>query len=78
VLSRRAPGWITSSLGHTADTLPTELSELGAHLRACHGTRGRLFLLQCGGEAVRGFFGARIVTSLLVAVALIDATSLAR
>lgn len=77
MLSRPAPGWITSSFGHTADTSPAELSELGAHLRTCHGTSGRLFVLQCGGEAVRRFLGARIVTTLLVAIALIGAAALA-
>lgn len=65
-MSPPAPGWTTSSFGHAADTSPAELSELGAHLRACHGTSGRLFALQCGVEAVRRFVAGRIVTTLVV------------
>jgi hypothetical protein len=76
-LSPPAPGWITSSFGHTADTSPAELSQLGAHLRSCHGTSGRLFALKCGGEAVHRFLAARIVTTLVVAIVLIGAAALA-
>lgn len=76
-MSPPAPGWITSSFGHAADTSPAELSELGAHLRSCHGTSGRLFALQCVVEAVQRFLAARIVTTLVVAVVLIGAVSLA-
>lgn len=74
-MSCPAPGWITSSFGHAADTSPAELSELGAHLRSCHGTSGRLFALQCGVEAVRRFVAGHLVTTLVVAVLVIGAAA---
>lgn len=67
----KAPNWATSSFGHTADTSPAELSALGEHLQTCHGVSGRLFALQCGGEAVRRFLAGRVVTTLVVAAVLI-------
>lgn len=73
----KAPSWSTSSFGHTADTSPAELSALGAHLQTCHGVSGRWFALQCGGEAVRRFLAARVVTTLVVAAALIGCAALA-
>jgi hypothetical protein len=66
----RTPRWSTSSFGHTADTSPAELSQLGAHLRTCRRISGRGFALLCGGEAVHRFLASRIVTTLVV-VALI-------
>ena len=71
-----SPGWSTSSFGHAAIASPAELSDLGAHLRACSCTSGHLFALQCG-EAVRGFLVARIVTTLVVAAAVIGAVVIA-
>jgi hypothetical protein len=67
----RFPRWNTSSFGHTADTSPAELSQLGAHLRACRGISGRWFSLRCGGEAVHRFLAARIVTTLCVVALLV-------
>ena len=70
------PFWSTASFGETADTSPMELSELGEHLDSCKGTHGRLFALQCVGEALHGFVTARFVTTLVVVSLLIGATSL--
>jgi len=71
-----SPGWSTSSFGHAAIASPAELSELGAHLRACSCTSGHLYALQCG-EAVHGFLAARIVTTLVVSAVVIGAVVIA-
>lgn len=76
-LSLPASRWRTSALGHAAATLPAELSDLVAHLRSCDATGGRLFALQCGGEAVHRFLAARIVTTVLIALALVGTAALA-
>lgn len=72
-----APSWRTSSYGHTADTSPAELSELGDHLRSCRRPSGLPFALRCGVEAVHRFVAGRIVTSLVVAAVLIIVAELA-
>ena len=43
-----------------------DLSALEAHLQLCKPFSGRLFRLQCGADAVRGFMASRLMTSLLV------------
>lgn len=72
-----AAGWSTSSFGHAAAASPAELSALGAHLRTCDGASGRLFALQCGGEAVHRFVCGRIVTTFLGAIVVIGVAALA-
>jgi hypothetical protein len=67
---RRLPRWSTSSFGHSADTSPAELSQLGAHLRTCRSISGRWFTLLCGGEAVHRFLASRIVTTLVIVALL--------
>lgn len=69
--------WSTSSFGHTAHTLPTELNALGEHLHLCRRLSGRLFTLQCGGEAVHRFLAARLVTTVVVLALLIGGAVLA-
>ncbi len=71
-----SPFWSTASFGEPADTSPMELSVLGEHLDACKGTQGRLFALQCVGDALHGFVSARFVTTLVVVTSLIGVTSL--
>lgn len=68
------PLWSTSSFGESADTSALELSALGAHLALCRGMSGRLFPLQCLGEAMHGFVAPRLVTTLVVVAALLIAT----
>jgi len=63
--------WSTSSFSHAADTSPMELSELGAHLARCKGSRSRWFVLQCVNDALHDFVAHRFVTTLVVATALI-------
>ena len=70
-------GWSTSSFGHAAIASPAELSELSAHLRRCSCASGRLFALQCGGEALHRFLAARIVTTLVVSSVVIGAVVMA-
>jgi hypothetical protein len=48
-----------------------ELSELGAHLARCKGSRSRWFVLQCVNDALHDFVAHRFVTTLVVATALI-------
>jgi hypothetical protein len=72
------PLWSTSAFGESAETSPLELSVLGAHLALCRGANGRLFPLQCLGEAMHGFVVQRLVTTLVVvAGVLVAAISLA-
>jgi hypothetical protein len=72
-----ASTWSTSSFGHAADPLPTELDALGEHLHQCRRLSGRLFTLQCGGEAVHRFMAARLVTTVVVLALLIGGAVLA-
>jgi hypothetical protein len=72
-----AAGWTTSSFGHAASASAAELSALGEHLRTCGGASGRLFALQCGGEAVHRFVSGRIVTTFLGAIVVIGIAALA-
>jgi hypothetical protein len=71
-----APCWSTSSFGAAVDTLPMELSALGAHLASCNLSRGRLFALRCVADAMNGFVAGRFVTTLVVMALLIGAGSL--
>ncbi len=72
-----SPAWTTASFGHDADTLPAELSSLGAHLDACQGLRGRWFKLQCLAEATHKLLAARFMTTLVGIVLLCAAATLA-
>lgn len=72
-----ASKWSTSSFGHAADTLPTELDALGEHLYQCHRLSGRLFTLRCSGEALHRFMAARLVTTVVVLALLIGGAVLA-
>lgn len=65
------PLWSTSSDGDSAETSPMELSALGAHLVLCRGLGGRLFPLECFGEAMHGIVAPRLVTTLVVAAAVL-------
>jgi hypothetical protein len=53
-----------------------ELSELGAHVSRCNGSRGRWFTLRCLADAVHDFVAPRFVTTLFIASALIGVTAL--
>jgi hypothetical protein len=58
--------WSTASFGHSTDTSPGELSELGAHLQLCQaGSRG-LRELQRGAQVLHGFVAPRFVSTLAV------------
>lgn len=63
-----SPSWSTSSFGHGSDTSPGELATLGAHLDLCRRASGKLFLLQCQVETLKGFMSSRIVTTLVLFV----------
>ena len=63
---RAAPFWATASISGAADTLPMELSALGAHIDRCNGSRGRMFGLRCVADAVHSFIAPRFVTTLIV------------
>lgn len=72
-----ASHWSTSSFGHTAQMLPTELNALGEHLHLCRRITGPLFALQCGVEAVHRFLAARLVTTVVVLALTIGGAALA-
>ena len=68
--------WTTASFGSTPDTSPMELSALGDHLNQCRDAHGRLLAFQCLAERAHGFVSARFVTSLVVTILLIGASTL--
>lgn len=65
------PGWSTTSFGGATDTSPMELDALGQHLSACRGQQGRFMALRCAAQRLHSHVATRIVTSLVVAVALL-------
>ena len=69
-VSRRRPVWATSAIDGEVETLPTDLSALGAHVDRCNGLRGPMFGLQCAADTLSGFLAPRIVTTL-VAIAIV-------
>ena len=72
-----SPRWPTASIPDATDTSPMELSELGAHVDRCNGSRGRWFALRCVADAVHDVVAPRFVTTLLVAGTLIGLAALA-
>lgn len=70
------PRWSTSTLADAGDTTPAELDALGAHVSRCNGSRDIWFALGCVGDAMHGFLARRLVTSLLVAAAVIGVASI--
>lgn len=64
-------GWRTTSFGGSTDTSPMELDALGQHLSACRRQQGRFLTLRCVAERLHAYVCARMVTSLVVAVALL-------
>lgn len=63
--------WSTTSFGGSADTSPMELGVLGEHLSTCRGQNGPLLALRCAAQRLHVYVAARIVTSLVVAIALL-------
>jgi hypothetical protein len=59
--------WLTAA--DAPDSVPAELSDLGAHMLNCNGCRGRWFALRCAVDALHGFVATRFVTTLLIASA---------
>lgn len=68
--------WSTSSFGGTTDTLPNELSELGAHMTDCNMRTGRLFAVRCVAETLHSFMTCRLMTTLVAAALLIGVGSI--
>jgi hypothetical protein len=66
-----APRWATSSFASDVDSLPMELNTLGEHLTLCQAMTGRLFALRCWADAVHRFVAPRMVTTLVLACAVI-------
>jgi 3-deoxy-D-arabino-heptulosonate 7-phosphate (DAHP) synthase class II len=73
--AQSAPRWSTASFGEPEQTLPMELHELGAHLGQCAHNRGLLFSARCAAESFHGFVASRLVTSLVVVVAMLAGAS---
>ena len=69
------PRWTTATAAEAGDTLPAELDALGAHVSDCNGCRDRWFTLRCAADAVHDFVAGRIVTTLMIAGALIGLAS---
>ena len=73
------PRWTTATaaVADATDTLPMELSALGAHIERCEGCRGRWFTLRCAVDTVHGFAAPRFMTTLVIAVAVVALVALA-
>jgi hypothetical protein len=69
------PRWSTSTLADAGDTTPADLDALGEHVSRCSGARGVWFTLGCAADALHGLVAGRLVTTLLVAGALIGVAS---
>ena len=69
--------WDTSSTGHSADTSPMELSNLGEQLSKCQELRGRLFTLHCVADSLHRFLLAHFVSSLVLVALFIVLGALA-
>lgn len=67
----KAPSWRTSSFGHAPDALPTELSELGEHLRVCRGPGGVRNALRYGVDTLHRGVAGHLVTTALAVLALV-------
>jgi hypothetical protein len=76
--SNNMPGsaWSTSSFGDGTDTKPIELKALGEHLLRCRHGDGRWIALRCGAETLRGFATGRVITCLLLLLALLAGAGL--
>lgn len=74
VASTPALRWPTAA--DAPDSVPAELSDLGAHVHHCNGSRGRWFALRCAADALHGFIAGRFVTTLLIASAAMGLTML--
>lgn len=70
-MNAEQPLWSTSTYAQTAETTPAELATLGEHAAQCTARSGRLVALQCGATRIQGFVAARLVTTLLLLVALV-------
>ena len=75
-VSRRRPVWATSAIDGEVDTLPTDLSALGAHVDRCNGSRGRMFRLQCAADAMIAFVAPRFVTTAVIVAVVFGVASL--
>ena len=70
------PRWPTSTAAEAGDTTPAELDALGAHVSRCNGSRGRWFTLGCLADSVHDFVAGRLVTTMLIAGAIIGVASI--
>ena len=66
MLSLGKTRWTTSSASDSTETLPMELSALGAHVDHCKQSVGRWFLLRCAVDTVHAFIAPRFVTSVVI------------
>ncbi len=76
IKTRRNPGWSTSSLEGAADQTPAELGALATQLRNCNKSRGRFFGVRSTVDTAEGFARARFVSTLVLVVVAVVATSL--
>lgn len=65
--------WSTAAAGRVSRPPVAELDGLGDHLALCRAHSGRWFALQCGGEALRAFLAAHLVTTLLIGLLVVVA-----
>ncbi len=68
--------WATASFADSTDSMPIELSALGAHVDRCNGSRGRMFRLQCAADAMIGFVAPRFVTTAVIVALVFGVASL--
>lgn len=59
-----APTWGSASFAEATGLSPTELSDLGRHLRHCSNRSGPWLRLHFAAESMNGFVNERLVTTL--------------
>ncbi len=68
-LSHR-PNWETSCFGHPAEESPIERAALSEHLNMCAALRGPLHVLHSAFDTVQGMLAGRVITSVLLVLAV--------
>ena len=73
VVKRR---WATAAFADAADSMPMELTALGAHIDRCNGSRGAMFAFLCAADSLLGFIAPRFITTAVIVALVFGVASL--
>jgi hypothetical protein len=68
--------WATASFADSADSMPMELTALGAHVDRCNGSRGPMFTFLCAADSLLGFIAPRFITTAVIVALVFGVASL--